>query len=102
MKKNHFYSLIIALASMAFVACSSDDNDGKLPAGIPDKAKASTEFTLGKIENEKYADDDDDDWMDMTIRFDGKQMRAYANYIDKENNITFYAYSVSTFSARYE
>ena len=47
-------------------------------------------------------DDDDDDWMDMTIRFDGKQMRAYANYIDKENNITFYAYSVSTFSARYE
>ena len=46
-------------------------------------------------------DDDDDDWMDMTIRFDGNQMRAYADYIDKENNITFYAYSVSTFSAKY-
>lgn len=46
-------------------------------------------------------DDDDDDWMDMTIRFDGKLMRAYADYIDKENNITFHAYSVSTFSAKY-
>ena len=47
------------------------------------------------------SDDDDDDWMDMTIRFDGKQMRAYADYIDKENNITFHAYSVSTFTAKY-
>lgn len=57
MKKNLFYSFIIALTSMAFVACSSDDNDGKQPAGVPDKAKPSTEFTLGNIENEQYADD---------------------------------------------
>ena len=46
-------------------------------------------------------DDDDDEWMDMTIRFDGKQMRAYADYIDVENNVTFHAYNVSTFSAKY-
>ena len=39
--------------------------------------------------------------MDMTIRFDGKQMRAYTDYIDKENNVTFHAYNVSTFSAKY-
>ena len=45
--------------------------------------------------------DDDDEWMDMTIRFDGKQMRAYADYIDVENNVTFHAYNVSTFSAKY-
>ena len=57
MKKNLFYSFVIALASMAFVACSNDDNDGKQPAGVPDKAKPSTEFTLGNIENEQYADD---------------------------------------------
>ena len=46
-------------------------------------------------------DDDDDEWMDMTIRFDGKQMRAYTDYIDVENNVSFHAYSVSTFSAKY-
>ena len=57
MKKKHFYSFVIALASMAFVACSSDDNEGKQPAGVPDKAKPSTEFTLSNIENEQYADD---------------------------------------------
>ena len=57
MKKKHFYSFVIALASMAFVACSSDDNEGKQPAGVPDKAKPSTEFTLSNIENEQYAND---------------------------------------------
>ena len=57
MKKKHFYSFVIALASMAFVACNSDDNEGKQPAGVPDKAKPSTEFTLSNIENEQYADD---------------------------------------------
>ena len=45
--------------------------------------------------------DDDDEWMDMTIRFDGKQMRAYTDYIDVENNVSFHAYNVSTFSAKY-
>lgn len=46
-------------------------------------------------------DDDDDDYMDVTVRFDGKQMRMYCDYMDEENDIKFRAYSVSTFSARY-
>lgn len=45
--------------------------------------------------------DDDDDYMDMTVRFDGKQMRMYNEYMDEENDINYKVYSVSTFSARY-
>ena len=46
-------------------------------------------------------DDDEDDYMDVTVRFDGKQMRMYNDYMDKENDINYKVYSVSTFSARY-
>ena len=45
--------------------------------------------------------DDDDDYMDMTVRFDGKQMRMYNEYMDEEDNLNYKVYSVSTFSARY-
>lgn len=45
--------------------------------------------------------DDDDDYMDMTVRFDGKQMLMYNDYMDEENDINYKVYSVSTFSARY-
>lgn len=46
-------------------------------------------------------DDDADDYMDMTVRFDGKKMLMYNDYMDEENDINFHVYSVSTFSARY-
>ena len=45
--------------------------------------------------------DDDDDYMDMTVRFDGKRMLMYNEYMDEENDINYKVYSVSTFSARY-
>ena len=46
-------------------------------------------------------DDDDDDWADVTVRFDGKQMRMYNEYMDEEDGFNYKVYSVSTFSARY-
>ena len=30
-------------------------------------------------------DDDDDDFADMTVRFDGKQMRIYGDFMDTED-----------------
>lgn len=44
-------------------------------------------------------DDDDDDWADVTVRFDGKQMYLYHDFMDEENDIVFRALGVSTFSA---
>ena len=44
-------------------------------------------------------DDDDDDWADVTVRFDGKQMYLYQDFMDEENDIVFRALGVSTFSA---
>ena len=46
-------------------------------------------------------DDDDDDFADMTVRFEGKQMRIYGDFMDKEDNIIFRTLSVATFSAKY-
>ena len=46
-------------------------------------------------------DDDDDDWADVTVRFDGKQMYLYHDFMDEENDIVFRALGVSTFSAGY-
>ena len=46
-------------------------------------------------------DDDDDDFADMTVRFEGKQMRIYSDFMDKEDNILFRTWSVATFSAKY-
>ena len=46
-------------------------------------------------------DDDDDDWADVTVRFDGKQMYLYQDFMDEENDIVFRALGVSTFSAGY-
>lgn len=46
-------------------------------------------------------DDDDDDFADMTVRFEGKQMRIYSDFMDKEDNIIFRTLSVATFSAKY-
>ena len=44
---------------------------------------------------------DDDDFADMTVRFEGKQMRIYGDFMDKEDNIIFRTLSVATFSAKY-
>lgn len=46
-------------------------------------------------------DDDDDDWADVTVRFDGKQMYLYHDFMDEENDIVFRALGVTTFSAGY-
>lgn len=46
-------------------------------------------------------DDDDDDFADMTVRFEGKQMRIYGDFMDTEDNILFRTLSVATFSAKY-
>ena len=46
-------------------------------------------------------DDDVDEYMDVTVRFDGKKMRIYHDFMDEENDVMFRAYGVSTFSARY-
>ena len=46
-------------------------------------------------------DYDDDDFADMTVRFDGKQMRIYGDFMDTEDGVLFRTLSVSTFSAKY-
>lgn len=46
-------------------------------------------------------DDDDDDFADMTVRFDGKQMRIYGDFMDTEDGVLFRTLSVATFSAKY-
>lgn len=43
----------------------------------------------------------DDDYADVTVRFDGKQMRLYQDYTDEEDGKRFRVFGVSTFSARY-
>ena len=54
MKKNIFYSFVIAIASFAFMACSSNDDDGNKQIKLPEKAQPSTDFTLGSFDNEQY------------------------------------------------
>jgi hypothetical protein len=49
----------------------------------------------------KSGDDDDDDFADMTVRFDGKQMRIYGDFMDTEDGVLFRTLSVATFSAKY-
>lgn len=56
MKKNVIYSFIIAIASFAFMACSSDDNEQQY-IGVPENAKPSSKFTFGNFDDEKYAND---------------------------------------------
>nr|WP_302945721.1 hypothetical protein [uncultured Prevotella sp.] len=46
-------------------------------------------------------DDDDDDYADVTVRFDGKKMRIYQDYMDDEDDFQFRVLNVSEFSARY-
>ena len=46
-------------------------------------------------------DDDADDFADMTVRFDGKQMRIYGDFMDTEDGVLFRTLSVATFSAKY-
>ena len=55
MKMRYLYSFVIALASLAFTACDSDDNDGE--AKIPDGALPSTEMTLGNLDEQAFEDD---------------------------------------------
>ena len=50
MKKNIIYSFIIAIASFAFMACSSDDNEQQY-IGVPENAKPSSKFTLGNFDD---------------------------------------------------
>lgn len=57
MKRNFLYACLIALASVGFTACESDEDgeygEEKIPAG----ALPTTEFTLGNFEDEPYAED---------------------------------------------
>lgn len=46
-------------------------------------------------------DDDDDDFADVTVRFDGKQMRIYGDFMDTEDGVLFRTLSVAIFSAKY-
>lgn len=52
----YLYSFMVALASLAFVACDSDDNDGE--EKIPDGAQPSTEMTLGNLDEQTYESDE--------------------------------------------
>ena len=53
MKKNIFYSFVIAIASFAFMACSSNDDDGNKQIKLPGMTQPSTDFTLGSFDNEQ-------------------------------------------------
>lgn len=57
MKRNFLYACLIALASVGFTACESDENDEYGEEKIPAGALPTTEFTLGNFEDEPYAED---------------------------------------------
>lgn len=48
MKRNFLYSCLIALASLGFVACDSDNDEQE--AKVPNGAKPTQEFTFGDCE----------------------------------------------------
>lgn len=52
----YLYSLLMVAASLAFVACSNDDEEGG-NAQVPNGALPTEEFTLGNLDDEPYADD---------------------------------------------
>lgn len=55
MKRNFLYSCLIALASLGFVACDSDNDEQK--AKVPSGATPTQEFTFGDCEDEAHAED---------------------------------------------
>lgn len=55
MSRSIIYSFLVALVSLGFMACDSDDN-GK-QTRVPEGAKPSTEFKLGDCEDEANAKD---------------------------------------------
>lgn len=55
MKRNFLYSCLIALASLGFVACDSDNDEQE--AKVPNGAKPTQEFTFGDCEDEAHAED---------------------------------------------
>lgn len=57
MKRNFLYACLIALASVGFTACESDENDEYGEEKIPAGALPTTEFTPGNFEDEPYAED---------------------------------------------
>lgn len=57
MKRNFLYACLIALASVGFTACESDENGEYGEEKIPEGALPTTEFTLGNFEDEPYAED---------------------------------------------
>lgn len=57
MKRNFLYACLIALASVGFTACESDENGEYGDEKIPEGALPTTEFTPGNFEDEPYAED---------------------------------------------
>ena len=57
MRRNFLYACLIALASVGFTACESDENSEYGDEKIPEGALPTTEFTLGNFEDEPYAED---------------------------------------------
>lgn len=57
MKRNFLYACLIALASVGFTACESDENGEYGEEKIPEGALPTTEFTPGNFEDEPYAED---------------------------------------------
>lgn len=57
MKRNFLYACLIALASVGFTACESDENGEYGEEKIPTGALPTTEFTPGNFEDEPYAED---------------------------------------------
>lgn len=57
MRRNFLYACLIALASVGFTACESDENGEYGEEKIPEGALPTTEFTLGNFEDEPYAED---------------------------------------------
>lgn len=57
MKRNFLYACLIALASVGFTACESDENGEYGDEKIPEGALPTAEFTLGNLDDEQYAED---------------------------------------------
>lgn len=57
MKRNFLYACLIALASVGLTACESDENGEYGDEKIPEGALPTTEFTLGNLDDEQYAED---------------------------------------------
>lgn len=55
MKRNFLYTCLIALASLGFVACDSDNDEQE--AKVPSGATPTEEFTFGDCEDEAHAED---------------------------------------------